>query len=363
MLGKKYLPAITSWIFRVSLGGISRCVNIVACLCAAACGTPDAAADNLDVPAWMAQAMSLPVGQMFTVAPDGDAAIHSLHALGYARLEEGVYERRVDLLQTERLVLSHMLELPEIDAVAILSVYRPNLDEQYIYPTLRSLLTELPETAQINILVGNAETAYLQPQVLDAQVAPRASSRIHLMLTPQPVADFFGKEPIRTSPRAAWNYARALRSYVGRSHLMVFEDDITLAKNSLSQLRPWLKEPRTPIFALYNDRCYALSRLWSRSDSALGVGPSTIRKNRDFPTLQAMIYSKTVAAEAGSYVALRAGRETHDYMLGRYFSQTPTVLGYVHPSVAQHWGLQTTGLSGATSLPYSQCYQAEISVR
>ena len=342
-----------------SYRAVWRALALVVGLWAGACGKPEGngTPEKLDVPSWMAEAMSLPVGRRFTVTPDDGAAHHSLHALGYAKLDEGVYERRVDLLQTEQLVLSHMPELPEVDTIAVVSVYRPNVEEQYIYPTLRSLWAELPETAQINVLVGNADTAYLQPQVLDAQVAPGAASRIHLLVTPQPVADFFDKEPISTSPRAAWNYARALRSYVGHSHLMLFEDDITLAKNSLAQLRPWLKEPRTTVFVLYNDRCYGDNRLWARSDSALRIGPAPIRTNGDFPTLQAMLYGKSVTAEAGSYLVLRAGRETHDYMLGRYFSQAPTDVGFVHPSIAQHTGLITTGLSGADSLPLSRCYQ------
>lgn len=341
---------------------VTRLMGALCCLWATTCGSDDTGQRVLGTPDWLVQAMALPVGRRYLPATEDDTARTSLHALGYARVDKGVYERRVDLTQAEPLVLSQMPQLPEIDTIAVVSVYRANLDEQYIYPTLRSLLAELPDTAQINVLVGNADTAYLQPQVLEAEVGAGASARVHLFVPPQPVDDFFAKERIATSPRAAWNYARALRGYVGHSNLLLLEDDVTLAKNGLRQLRPWLQDPRTPaVVALYNDKCFGSERLWARSDSALSMGPARIRNYRDYPTLQMLIYSKEVAAEAGSWLVLRAGRDPHDWMLGRYFTQEdPTLVGYVHPSLAQHHGLQTTGLSAPGWLPHSNCFAETI---
>ena len=335
-----------------------RMVAAVLLVGAAACTVE---AQPLNSPRWLPQAMSTPLGEEFKIAYDDGDALHTLHSLGFAKLAEGHYQRKVDLLPHGTLVPSAMDDLPEIDAIAVISIHRPFLgDKQYAYDTLRSLMAHLPKQAQINMLVGNADTDYLSHDVLVREIGQEDAERVHITPTPQDVAQFFVGEGISTGPRAAWNYARALRSYGGSQHLLLLEDDVSLSANGVAHLQKYLSEPPVSLFALFNDRCAAIEPTWSRPDSALTIGAKLIERNSDFPTLQAMVYASEVANDAGEYLVTRAGRESHDYMLGRFFGQTRSVLGYVQPSIAQHEGRRTTGLSGPNSVPWSTCYAPEL---
>jgi hypothetical protein len=334
------------------------CVGTLLLGVAAACTVEP---QPLNAPRWLPAAMSTPLGEDFKIAYDDGDALHTLHALGFAKIAEGHYQRKVDLLPHGTLVPSAMDDLPEIDAIAVISIHRPFLgDKQYAYDTLRSLMAQLPAQAQINMLVGNANTDYLAHDVLVREIGQEDAQRVHITAAPQDVAQFFVDEAISTGPRAAWNYARALRSYAGSRHLLLMEDDVSLSAHGMAQLRKFLIEPPVSVFALFNDRCAAIEPTWSRPDSALTIGAKLIERNSDFPTLQAMVYASEVAHDAGDYLVTRAGRESHDYMLGRFFGQTRSTLGYVQPSIAQHEGRQTTGLSGPNSVPWSTCYEPEL---
>lgn len=341
--------------FLPSLKSLYRLAAAMAA-CLAACST-----GGLEEPHWLPAALNTAPNASFTVSKDDTAALHTLHALGFARLDMGRYRRQVDLLEHGTLVPSAMQALPEIDAIAIISIHRPFLgDKQYIYDTLRSLNAELPNDAQINILVGNADVGYLSRDILAREAGADLADRVHITAAPEPVSHFFNDELISTGPRAAWNYARALRSYSGSKHLLLLEDDISLSKNSISQLRPFLAAAPVSVLALFNDRCASIGPTYFHKGSALSVGGKQVLRNSDFPTLQAMVFSADVANDAGEYLVTRAGRESHDYMLGRFFGQTRSILGYVQPSIAQHEGRRTTGLSGPNSVPYSTCYVDDV---
>lgn len=314
----------------------------------------------LNSPRWLNKAINSNINEGFVVAHDDDDAEHTLHALGFSKISKGRYVRRVDLLTRATLVPSAMADLPEIDAIAVITINRPFLgDKQYAYDTLRSLFAELPGDAHINMLVGNADVSYLNADILAREIGINNVSRVHITPAPKDVAEFFIEEAIAVRPRAAWNFARALRSYNGTKHLLLLEDDISLARGSMQQLRPYLNMPPVSIFTLFNDRCSSIEPTWRWDDSTLAIGAAAILRNYDFPTTQAIIFSADVANDAGEYLITRAGRESYDYMLGRFFAQTQSTLGYVQPSIAQHEGHQTTGLSDSES-PWSTCYEPVI---
>ena len=339
----------------------SRLHIVLAALVGIVGACKDAAEPNtqppLDSPAWMASAMEMSVGRNLVLEHDDEAAQYTLQALGFAHVGERRYTRMTNLLAPEALTPSVMPTLPEIDAVAVISVYRPKLkQDQYIYPTLRSLLTELPEGGIVNVLVGNGDTAYLDDAMLIEHVGADAPARVRVMAPPEGVAAFFARDDIATAPKAAWNFSRALRSYRGGQHLLVLEDDVQLSRRGLQHMRPYLKHAPVDVFALYNDRCDFVPNTLRRADTELALGIVPIRKNADFPTLQTLVISAHAANDAGEYLVTRAGRESHDYMLGRYFAMTHSKLAYVNPSISQHVGFQTTGLSGPDSLPWSRCF-------
>jgi hypothetical protein len=311
----------------------------------------------IDSPAWMGAAMEMSVGRHLVLEHDDEAAKHTLQALGFAQVSESRYTRMADLLAPESLTPSVMPALPEIDAVAVISVYRPKLQqEQYIYPTLRSLLAELPEGGIVNVLVGNGDTAYLDDAMLIEHVGAHAPARVRVMAPPEGVAEFFAQHAIATAPKATWNFSRAMRSYRGSKHLLMLEDDVRLSANGLLHMRPYLNHAPVDVFTLFNDRCDGVRTSLRRADTELALGMVTIRKNNDFPTTQMLVISAHAANDAGEYLVTRAGRESYDYMLGRFFAMTRSKLAYVKPSIAQHTGFETTGLSGPGVLPMSGCF-------
>lgn len=337
-------------------------LGAVALVAGVGCGQEER---TINDPRWLSDAMGQAVGAHFHVAHDDEDALRVLNALGYAHRAEGHYERKVDLSAHTALVPSDMPSLQSIDAIAVITVYRPFLGEQqYAYATLRSLLRELPQEAQINMMVGNALVDYLSADRLANEIGADNVGRIHVHPTSADIAQFFEDEPIGVATRATWNFARALRGYRGTRHLMLLEDDISLAQGSMAALHPYLEAPEAPVFTLFNDRCGSIPVTQQLPASALAVAATPMRRNSDFPTTQATLFSSGVANAAGRYIATRAGRESYDYMLGRFFAQTQSALGYIRPSIVQHEGRSSTGLSGPNNVPYSACYvdvvQAEV---
>lgn len=329
--------------------------SICMLLTSVACGLGEEPAMN--DPKWLSRAMERSVGEPFVVPYDDEDAQHVMHGLGYAKLSAGHYERRVDLTAQQTLVPSAMPSLPGIDAIAMITIRRPTLgDKQYVYDSLRSLFAELPQEAQINLLVGNNDATYLSEDILMRELGAALCQRVHIHAAPDVIAEFFVGENIGVVARSTWNYARALRSYRGQTHLLLVEDDISLATGSLMQLRPYLDAPRVPVMTLFNDRCASVATTWTVPGSQLSLGASTQRRSRDFPTTQAVLFSSAVANDAGRYLMTRAGRMTYDYMLGQFFAQDFSVLGYVQPSIVQHEGRTSAGLSVPGHEPLSTCY-------
>lgn len=315
------------------------------------------AAAPLDLPAWHAQAAAVPIGATFTPPDDDEETRATLRAFGFIHIGNGVFERQADTLAHDVLQESYSEQLPGVDAVAVISVYRPELkDKQYLYPTLRSLLDELPETFVVNVLVGTADADYVSAATLEQELGAQPASRVHVLHAPSDVAQFFAANNIPVSARAGWNYSRGLRSYVGTSHLMIFEDDVILSHNFTAHIRPWLAAPPAEGLALFNRRCKAGKNPHRLVASALKVRIKSIKRNRDFPTTQAFLFSARTAQSAGSFLAYRAGREAYDYMLGRFFAEDTRRIAMFIPSPVQHIGFSTTGLSSPKYLPISNCY-------
>lgn len=307
--------------------------------------------------ALLGAAQGLPLGARYAMPGTNEAQAQTLQALGFARESEDAWRRDADLLAPEVLVPSLMPEFPEIDAIAVISTFRPQVKEQYLYETLIHLFAELPPSVQVNVLVGNGATDYVAPAVLSEKLGA-AASRVHLITTPDEVDQFFSSQNAQVAVKATWNYARALRSYQGHRHLLLLEDDIHIAPHSLLEIRPLLQQGRTGVYALYNDRCGNVEGWWQAQGSSLTVGTSVIRQSDGFPTTQAIVYAANVANELGNYLMLRAGRESYDYMTGRYLAQFQYEIGYVYPSIVQHVGFSTTGLSGDHP-PRTGCFLAQ----
>ena len=308
----------------------------------------------------LADAGSLAVGSRYLAPSEDEAHAESLRALGFSHQGEQMWRRDANMLATETLVPSLMPELPEIDAVAVISTFRPQVREQYIYETLTQLFRALPAEAQVNVLVGNSDTDYVAPAVLSEKLGDAHAARIHVIFTPTDVDQYFKAHRSKVSVKATWNYARALRSYRGDKHLLLFEDDIVLADHALMAIRPLLLQKRTGIFSLYNDRCSSVEAWWQPEGSKLSVGTQVMRENGgDFPSTQAIVYAASLANDLGDYLTLRAGREPYDYMTGRYLVQFNYEIGYVDPSVVQHVGYATTGLS-AGHPPRTSCFLPDL---
>lgn len=324
---------------------------------------PDSADVDLarfDVPDWLTEAAKLPIGASFTPPLSDYVSTKTLRALGYGPGLGGSWIREADLMQQESLVSSAMPQMPHIGTIAVISTFRPYVEVQYLYATLRSLFTELPPTAVINVLVGDANIDYVAPDILAREIGESMASRVNIIPPPPQTAQYFAAHSIDVFSKSTWNYARALRGHSGPGALFMCEDDIVVSPKSLDQLRPFLLKEVTDIFVLYNDRCRNAPPSWISGGSNLIIDGATIRKNNDFPTTQAIIYAAQTAQDIGNYLMVHAGRESYDYLIGRYLGPFETVIGYVYPSIVQHVGYQTTGLSAPGSLPKSRCYQQDL---
>jgi hypothetical protein len=308
----------------------------------------------LIMPDWFESALKTPVGDAISIDTDDTVARQTLAALGFSRAAEGRYVRQVNLLDHPQLVPSIMAELPEIDTIAMISIFRPQRLPSYIYATLRDLFRELPQGAEINVLVGDADTSYLSIETLAQEIGAQNAEHVHIIPAPTEIAAFFIQEETSIAGRATWNYARALRSYAGKKKFLLLEDDLALPEGGLANIAPWLSHSPVNLMTLYNDRCWKRAKTLRRKKSTLMVQPTRIQRNDEFPTTQAIIFDANMTYDAGTYIQQRAGRESYDYMLGRFFAQAHAVLGYVYPSIVQHEGRTTTGLSGGTG-PYSDC--------
>ena len=316
---------------------------------------------RLDTPTWLDAAQAVAEGGTYSPPQNDETAQDTLAALGYRPLPNSSdWMRDANLLLEQPLAMSSMAELPQIDAIAMISTFRPYLQEQYIYPSLKKLFTALPPTAIVNILVGNAQTDYVQPDVLAHAIGADFASRVHIVPAPESTSRYFDTVQAWIAKRATWNYARALRSYRGTTNLLLVEDDIDVAPGAFSSLRPYLAAEVAGIYLMYNDRCKVGKPMWAMPESAVTIHPFTIRLNSEFPTTQAIVYSSSVAHHVGDYIAVRAGRESYDYMIGRYLADFEYVIGYVYPSVVQHTGLLTSGLSAPGHAPYSWCFDPNI---
>ena len=308
----------------------------------------------LDLPVWYEQAARCAIGAFFEAPDTAEVTRTTLMALGFVPVPAPHWIRRADLLQPEALVASTMPELEFIDAVAVISTFRPHVKDQYIYPTLDSLFAALPQRAIINVLVGSGETDYLRPEMLVHRFGLERAQRIHVMAPPNQVAAFFEESGQTVHAKAGWNYARALRAYHGRRHLLLLEDDIELSSDALTGLSPFYAAKSGDIVVLFNRYCDSVQPTWTSAATRLTLAETRLGHMHGYPTTQAIAYSAQVAAPLAEYLIGRAGREPYDWLSGRYFYARNQSIYFVYPSVVQHRGYQTTGLSG--ELPVTRCF-------
>lgn len=318
------------------------------------------------IPAWYFRAASLHRGDRFCldktesgfVSPQKVAELFA--TLGFSELTKGCFVRMADLSRIERMQASVMPTLTEVDAIAISSIFRPSVSDQYLYRTLRSLLDELPPEAIINVFVGGNQDSYVSDQNIVEQVGEANALRVHVIKVGPGVQEFFDLEEVPVQVRATWNYARVLRSYRGKKSLLFFEDDVELAKNSLQHLRPWLGGTNPELLALFSRYCVPFKPLEAREGTAIKIEPMTLPVFWAFPTTQGFAFSRQMAQKASAFMLPRSYTQPYDNLMGQLLIPNAEPYFMVHPSLVQHFGFTTTGLSFGEDFPRSRCYQPEF---
>lgn len=315
---------------------------------------------RIDLPSWFHEAKKVPVGASYTFVAKDREEIRVLRALGFARTDVNRFERRVDLMAVPELTHFQSQNFPHVDAIVFLSIFRQHTPEQYLYRTLRSFFDEFPRDIEVNVLVGDADDAYVSQQALAKELGDRAARRVHVVACPNDVSEFFSSGDFSTSARANWNFSRALRAYEGSTNLMVFEDDIVYAHRSATNIAPWLAYMPAQVTYLFNQWCPTDAPAWIHPKSVFQAHFFPVARNLDYHTLQGAVFTSDIAGDAGDYIAQRLDRESHDFLLARFLSGTTGGAAMFFPSPVQHIGHATTGLSGEGHLPISRCFQPEL---
>lgn len=254
-----------------------------------------------------------------------------------------------------KLDTSSAQEIRSFDTIAIISIDRKSPGEPYLYKTLRSLFEELPQDVPVNVLVGNSDVTYVSPKELVARLGERNAARVHIFATP-PEAELFLTKHFSRMGWATWNYGRALRSYRGKSHLLLLEDDVVFSQISLPVLERWTQAGIPPVMSLYNYYCELLPGASENPKETMKVLAYPARAlDWEFARTQAMIYDASVARDIGNYLSVRIEKRPLDLMVDEWMRQHDIVLGFAQPSVVQHIGVESSGLGARHQ---SRCFNS-----
>ena len=257
-------------------------------------------------------------------------------------------EARLSSHPREQLVLSKMPSLPDVDCVAISSIHRPHVPKDYIYATLKSIFASFPKEVVVNILVGNADTAYLAPEILTAELGEDHLDQIVVIPPSKAMAEYLQQNNVEW--RGSWNYARGLLSYRGTRGLVLLEDDVEWAQGSVPILHQILQSTPVPIISLYNVFCQQLQGRVSLLSRA-GVSLDQPSREAEFIRTQGLYFSASVANELGRHQFLRINGYCWDRLLNFFLEDRDMDMGYTFPSLLQHrghvssgnWGVHETG--------------------
>ena len=232
-------------------------------------------------------------------------------------------------------------ELNHIDCVTMLTIERRNSSKQYVYDTLRSVFATFPPGVQVNLAVGDDRTDFVSRSKLHAELGPMHAQQVHVWAASN--VDTAHLKDFKVARRAAWNYARAIRSYRGTTGLLLMEDDIQWALGGVSRLDYWLAGHRLPVISCYNYQ----SPPWpddKRLKVADLVTTSVDEPRHVFDCTQAMYIAAPVARALGDYILLRTHVWPYDLLLDTFCATHRLSIGHTYPSLVQHMGEQTNGL-------------------
>ena len=83
-----------------------------------------------------------------------------------------------------------------------------------------------------------------------------------------------------------------------------------------------------------------------------------IVKNSQFWYTQAMYFSAEVANALGRFVQLRTYLKGYDHIIMRFMQHHRMQVSYVHPSLVQHTGRESTGVS--SHFPEAGCFHQRL---
>ncbi len=240
------------------------------------------------------------------------------------------------------LVPTQLPGMPAIDAIAVISIYREDVPQQYIYPMLRSTFDAFEADIEINVLVGNADGAYLATEVLKTELGASRAARVHVWTTAAETADFLGHHFERRR-RGSWNYARALLAYGGSRGLLLLEDDVEWGPRGGEVAAALLAEAPLQVVSLYNYQCFRPDGQAAGDRTAPAI---TTRASRQllqcgFTCTQAMYFPAEVVAPVGRHIQLRMHEMPYDMLMHNFFLHHELAVNYTYPSLVQHVGRQT----------------------
>lgn len=305
--------------------------------------------------AWLKLGQTEAVGALFEPKEVGSGTLRRLRNLGYVRLGLDVWRREVQLDKQEEAWALGANTLTNIDAIGILSIDRHNGAEPYIYDTLQSLFSELPQGSVVNVFVGDDDAEYVSLPVLTKKIGATWAQQVHVIGTDKAIADHFRKHRFTLIERSTWNYARVMRAYRGSKHYLVTEDDVAWGQRSVAYLDHMLNNPQPPVITAYNWRCDKLPGGSSDAFSDIEILSMPLHwYHQNFSGTQAMLFSAKHNTTIGNHLLLHTGRRPYDLEMDAFLRARDLHIGVTQPSMVQHQGVKTTGLGSHHT---SKCFR------
>lgn len=219
-----------------------------------------------------------------------------------------------------------------IDCISIISIDR--VEHNYIYKTLQNIFFCFTDNIYINIYIGNEHTEYLNDSILQNYLSEQQISRINkISISPEYLDKI---KDYNVYLKGKFNYARALCHYNGNKGLIIFEDDIDVTNNMLDiveKVTNFIKEKENKYILCLYDRWHD-KKTDNFKISYVG---------NDFSCTQGMYYTNNVTNEL--WLDIIELDMPYDIAIHQCSKMINIPLLYMVPSLVQHEGIQTTGLS------------------
>ena len=261
--------------------------------------------------------------------------------------------------QAPTLVPTSLPEMPAIDGIAVISIYRQDADQQYIYAMLRSTFDAFPAGIQVNVLVGNADDAYLSDERLAEELGAARAGQVHVWPAAAATADFMA-EHFERKRRGSWNYARALAAYGGSRGLLLLEDDVDWGPQAGAIAADLVAAQPLQVVSFYNYECFRADGVEAGEMAAPAI---TTRGSQDLRTVgftctQAMYFPAELTGAVSRYIQLRMHKMPYDNLMNLFFLHHELAANYVYPSLVQHVGWQTA-IHTSPGFHQSRCFHGD----